>query len=79
MSKASGSLVTHTFRDNVPSLILFGGSIAAGGAAFLVWVAWQMGQKFDDLIETGEVVGGEPEVSLGRGRSSLALFSLELG
>lgn len=64
MSKAAGSGVTAMFSSNVPGLVLFGGSVAAGGAAFLIWVAWQMGFMFDDLMETGKVVGGEKEVSV---------------
>lgn len=62
MSKASGSLVTNAFSSSIPDLINFGGSVAAAGAGFLIWVAWMMGKKFDELIETGEIVGGDPEV-----------------
>lgn len=62
MSKAGGSLVTNAFSASIPGLINVGGSVAAAGAGFLIWVAWMMGKKFDELIETGEVVGGDPEV-----------------
>lgn len=62
MSKATGSLVTNAFSDSLPGLVMFGGSVAAGGAAFLVWVAWLMGRRFDELIESGEIIGGEEEV-----------------
>lgn len=62
MSKAGGSGVTWAFSSNIPALIHVGGSVAAGGAAFLIWVAWVMGKKFDYLMETGEVIGGEGEV-----------------
>ena len=33
--------------------------MAAGVAGFLIWVAWMMGKKFDELMETGEVIGGD--------------------
>eukprot|EP00903_Cladosiphon_okamuranus_P017115 g15768.t1 len=59
MSKAGGSSVTMAFSSNIPALIHFGGSVAAGVAAFLIWVAWVMGKKFDYLMETGEVIGGD--------------------
>lgn len=62
MSKAGGSLVTDAFSSSIPGLIHVGGSVAASGAAFLIWVAWVMGKKFDDLMETGEIVGGDGEV-----------------
>ncbi|CAM9492176.1 unnamed protein product [Pylaiella littoralis] len=61
MSKAGGSLVTDAFSSSIPGLIHVGGSVAASGAAFLIWVAWVMGKKFDDLMETGEIVGGDGE------------------
>ncbi|CBJ29086.1 conserved unknown protein [Ectocarpus siliculosus] len=61
MSKAGGSLVTDAFSSSIPGLIHVGGSVAAGGAAFLIWVAWVMGRKFDHLMETGEVIGGDGE------------------
>lgn len=67
MSKATGSLVTNAFSSDVPLLVMFGGSVAAGSAAFLIWVAWQMGYTFEGLMETGEVVGGTSEVSSGDG------------
>lgn len=62
MSKAGGSSVTMAFSSNIPALIHVGGSVAAGGAAFLIWVAWVMGKKFDYLMETGEVIGGDGTV-----------------
>lgn len=62
MSKAGGSLVTDAFSSSIPGLIHVGGSVAAGGAAFLIWVAWVMGKKFDHLMETGQVIGGDGEV-----------------
>lgn len=62
MSKAGGSLVTNAFSSSIPGLIHVGGSVAASGAAFLIWVAWLMGKKFDHLMETGEIVGGDGEV-----------------
>lgn len=62
MSKAGGSLVTDAFSTSIPALINFGGSVAAAGAGFLIWVAYMMGRKFDELIETGEIIGGAPEV-----------------
>lgn len=64
MSKAAGSLVTDAFSESMSGLVMFGGSVAAGGAAFLVWVAWLMGRKFDELVESGEIVGGEEEVMI---------------
>lgn len=63
MSKAGGSLVTNAFSASIPGLINVGGSVAAAGAGFLIWVAWMMGKKFDELMETGEIVGGDPEVT----------------
>lgn len=66
MSKAGGSTVTWAFSSNIPALIHVGGSVAAGGAAFLIWVAWVMGRKFDYLMETGEVIGGEGQVKWNR-------------
>lgn len=62
MSKAGGSTVTWAFSSSIPALINVGGSVAAGGAAFLIWVAWVMGKKFDHLMETGEVIGGDGRV-----------------
>ena len=62
MSKAGGSLVTNAFSDSIPGLINFGGTVAAAGAGFLIWVAYMMGKKFDYLMESGEVIGGESEV-----------------
>ena len=62
MTKAGGSVVVDAFRSNVPGLIHVGGSVAAGCAAFLIWVAWVMGKKFDRLIETGDIVGGAAKV-----------------
>lgn len=64
MSKASGSVVTNAFSESMSGLIMFGGSVAAGGAAFLIWVAWVMGRKFDELIETGEIIGSDSEVMM---------------
>lgn len=55
-------MVVDAFRANVPGLIHVGGSVAAGCAAFLIWVAWVMGKKFDRLIETGDIVGGAAKV-----------------
>lgn len=54
--------MTDAFSSSIPGLIHVGGSVAAGGAAFLIWVAWVMGRKFDHLMETGEVIGGDGEV-----------------
>ena len=65
MSKASGSLVTNAFSSSVPDLINVGGSVAAAVAASLIWVAWVMGNAFDELMETGEVIGSDAQV---RGR-----------
>lgn len=62
MSKASASLVTDAFSSSIPGLIYVGGSVAASGAAFLIWVAWVMGKKFDSLMESGEIIGGDGEV-----------------
>ena len=72
MSKAGGSSVTMAFSSNIPALIHVGGSVAAGGAAFLIWVAWAMGKKFDNLIETGEVIGGDGTV---RGKRAATMQS----
>lgn len=62
MTKAGGSLVVDAFRSNIPELIHVGGSVAAGCAAFLIWVALVMGKKFDYLLETGEIVGNPGKV-----------------
>ena len=65
MSKAGGSLVTNAFSSSIPDLINVGGSVAAAGAASLIWVAWLMGKKFDELMETGEVIGSDSQVREG--------------
>lgn len=54
--------MTWAFSSSIPGLIHVGGSVAAGVAGFLIWVAWMMGKKFDELMETGEVIGGEGQV-----------------
>lgn len=63
MSKAGGSTVTWAFSSSIPGLILVGGSVAASVAGFLIWVAWMMGKKFDELMETGEIIGGDGPTS----------------
>lgn len=55
-------MVTNAFSSSIPDLISLGGSVAAASAGFLIWVAWVMGKKFDQLVATGEIVGGEAEV-----------------
>lgn len=55
-------MVTDAFSSSIPGLIHVGGSVAASGAAFLILVAWVMGKKFDHLMETGEIIGGDGEV-----------------
>lgn len=62
MSKAGGSLVTNAFSSSIPDLINVGGSVAAAGAASLIWIAWLMGKKFNELMETGEVIGSDAQV-----------------
>mmetsp|Transcript_10335 Transcript_10335/g.39112 ORF Transcript_10335/g.39112 Transcript_10335/m.39112 type:complete len:635 (-) Transcript_10335:48-1952(-) len=58
-SKALGSLVTNSFTGSVAMLVTYGSVIAGGCSGFLVWVAWWMGQKFDEYVENDTVVGEE--------------------
>ncbi|CAM9648337.1 unnamed protein product, partial [Phaeothamnion confervicola] len=55
-SKAAGSVVTNAFTDSIANLIFYGGFVAMGVSSFLIYVAYFMGKKFDEYIETDHIV-----------------------
>lgn len=56
-SKALGSIVTNAFSDSISNLIHNGLLVGMGVATFLIWNARFMGQKFDEYMESGYIVG----------------------
>merc|ERR1719487_292001 len=58
-SKATGSIVTNAFSDSASDLLTYGAYVAMGVSSFLIFVAYKMGQMFDEYIETGYIVGEE--------------------
>lgn len=60
-SKAAGSLVTNAFRDSAVHLVNYGSLVGMAVASFLIFNAWWMGHKFDELTSNGEVVGSDDD------------------
>jgi len=58
-SKALGSLVTNAFSDSATDLVQNGSLVAMAVATFLIFNANYMGQKFDEYMESGHIVGDE--------------------
>jgi AAA family ATP:ADP antiporter len=58
-SKALGSVVTNAFSDSTTSLIHNGSLVGMMVAGYLIWNARFMGERFDEYIETGHIVGDD--------------------
>ena len=58
-SSALGSVVTNAFSDSTASLIHNGSIVGMMVAGYLIWNARYMGEKFDEYIEAGHIVGDD--------------------
>jgi AAA family ATP:ADP antiporter len=63
-SKALGSVVTNAFSDSASNLVANGSLVGMAVASFLIWNARFMGNKFDEYVSTGHVVGGDDDEEL---------------
>mmetsp|Transcript_19744 Transcript_19744/g.44829 ORF Transcript_19744/g.44829 Transcript_19744/m.44829 type:complete len:616 (-) Transcript_19744:219-2066(-) len=77
-SKALGSLVTNAFSESAENLVNNGSVVAMFVASFLIFNARYMGQKFDEYMDSGYVVGGENELPQGYSAGDKDTAGLEL-
>ena len=63
-SKALGSVVTNAFSDSATNLVANGSLVGMAVASFLIWNARFMGNKFDEYVSTGYIVGGDDDEEL---------------
>jgi AAA family ATP:ADP antiporter len=63
-SKALGSLVTNAFSDSASNLVANGSLVGMAVASFLIWNARFMGNRFDEYMASGYIVGGDDGLEL---------------
>ena len=61
LAKATGSIVTSTFSDDVDGLIMYGTVVNVTVASSLIYIAYFMGRQFDALVENNVILGEEEE------------------
>jgi len=77
-SKALGSLVTNAFSNSAEDLVNNGSIVAMTVATFLIFNARFMGQKFDEYMESGYIVGGEDESKVEYAMADVEKAGLEM-